>query len=99
MTWTVTGLPPGLSWASSDRAVTVTGTPTAVGTYPVTATATDSVGSSSAATASVVVSAPPSVAAGTLVDWTAGRPYASRDLTVVGGTAPLTWDGQRRTRL
>ncbi|ASW54208.1 putative Ig domain-containing protein [Plantactinospora sp. KBS50] len=45
-TWTATGLPSGLSVSSGG---VISGTPTAAGTYPVTATATDSTGASGSA--------------------------------------------------
>ena len=46
-TWTATGLPPGLPISTAG---VVSGTPTTRGTYPVTATATDSVGGTGSTT-------------------------------------------------
>jgi beta-glucosidase len=47
LTFTATGLPPGISIASNG---TISGTGTTLGTYTVTVTATDSVGVSGTAT-------------------------------------------------
>jgi hypothetical protein len=41
-TWTVTGLPPGLSASPANNTVAITGTPTTAGTWTVTATVRDS---------------------------------------------------------
>lgn len=54
--WTVTGLPPGMTETNGGRSIT--GVPTAAGQYAVTFTATDSLGVTGSVTANVTVVAP-----------------------------------------
>ncbi len=57
-TWTVTGLPTGVTAAGTSTAtVTTSGTPTAAGSFSVTATVTDANSKTATYTASVVISA------------------------------------------
>jgi hypothetical protein len=90
--WTVSGLPDGLS---ADAAGQVSGTPLASGTSTVSAAVTDHSGVSKSITLSLNVldqggPAPLTIDTTTLPDAVVGVPY----LTVIsghGGTSPLTW--------
>ncbi|WP_442935214.1 putative Ig domain-containing protein [Micromonospora sp. CPCC 206061] len=87
--WSATGLPPGLSISSSTGSVT--GTPTAAGTYNVTVTASDS--SSPAKTGitfywwsvALAVSNPGNQTSAV------GMPTSPVNHTATGGTAPYSW--------
>ncbi len=89
-TWTApnSGLPPGLSLASSGH---IGGTPTTTGTFTFSLTATDSGGYRD--TASFTMTVAPALAittASALPDGAAGAPYEAQ-LAATGGTAPYTW--------
>jgi len=89
---TVGALPPGLSLSANGL---LSGTPTAIGTFNFTITATDSSTGSGPAVAvqaySLTVSSPPlSIAPGNLPTATVGVTY-SQTLTTSGGTAPYTY--------
>ncbi|HEX9039733.1 MAG TPA: putative Ig domain-containing protein [Trebonia sp.] len=88
-----TGLPPGLTAVASAGTLTISGTPTTAGTYPIQVSVSD--GSTPALTAtaslSVTVSAPPlTVTAGTLAAGTVNVAY-SATVTAAGGTGAHTW--------
>lgn len=87
LTWTATGLPPGLTISTTGL---VTGTPTTVGTYPVTLTATDRVGATDGDGFSWVVASPVTV---TNPGNQVGRVGTAVSLPVAGGggVAPLAW--------
>ncbi|MCE9637234.1 MAG: putative Ig domain-containing protein [Planctomycetes bacterium] len=91
VTWTATGLPPGLTATPSSRTLAITGTPTTVGSYSVVATATDAAGSTAAKTFAVTISAPLTTPTGTLPDWTVAQSYGSRAVTTTGGTDTISW--------
>ncbi|MFM7911627.1 MAG: hypothetical protein ACKO9W_05540, partial [Bacteroidota bacterium] len=83
---TVTGLPAGVTGVWASNAVTISGTPTATGTFNYTVTLTGCNGGTSTATGTIVVTAPPS--AGTLsgnqsICVTGTTAFAS---TISGGT-------------
>jgi len=90
ITWTSTALPAGLSLDSANGVIS--GTPTAVGNYSVTLTATDHDGATGTQDVSINVNASPSITS------TAGS-YAvevntslsTTAPTVSGGTGTLTW--------
>lgn len=89
-TWSVPAgkLPPGLTLNAS--AGTITGTPTAGGTYPLNVTLTDSQNNTTTANLSIVVSAGVVISPSTLAGGVVGAAY-SQTLTATGGTAPYTW--------
>ena len=91
-TWSITGLPATLTFASTGTTVTISGTPLAAGTISGTATVTDSKGRSSAAFpfSFTIAPAPTPVISGTLPNGNVDVPY-SGTLTVTGGVAPFTW--------
>ncbi|SDH84808.1 aminopeptidase S [Actinokineospora alba] len=81
-TWSATGLPTGLSVSTSGL---ISGTPSAVGTYNVTATATDSAGKTGSATFTWTIStAPPPGCSGTN-----GTDVAIPDNTTVNSTITI----------
>jgi hypothetical protein len=92
-TWSITGLPATLTFASTGTTVTISGTPLAAGTISGTATVTDSKGHSSAAFpfSFTIAPAPTPVISGTLPNGNVDVPY-SGTLTVTGGVAPFTWN-------
>ena len=81
-TWTITGLPPGLS--SSGR--NISGTPTTTGTYDVTVTVNDTTYGTSTATFPIIISTPPVTFSTTSVtSATVGQAY-SATIQATGGT-------------
>jgi hypothetical protein len=88
-TWTATGLPAGLSIASATG--TITGTPTAAGTYTVSLSATDSSGlTGTASFAWTITQASLSITPSSLPAPAVGRAYGMT-LAAVGGAAPYSW--------
>jgi hypothetical protein len=95
LTYSATGLPPGLSISSSSGLIS--GTPSTAGTYSVTATATDTTGASGAATFAWTVSSSSSGGGGsceviytTTDQWTGGF-TASVAITNTGSSAISSW--------
>ncbi|MCU1322108.1 MAG: Ig domain protein, partial [Acidobacteriaceae bacterium] len=92
-TWTITSgtLPTSLSIT---RSGVIAGTPTVAGTFPVTATVTDSGSPAQSKSASYTVVVAPSsqltITSSTLATATSGTPY-SQSLQAGGGTAPYAW--------
>lgn len=87
ITYVVTAgsLPPGIVLGASGA---LTGTPTTAGTFTVTVTATNSVGTSSA-TLTILVRAVPTITTTTLPGATEGVAYGSA--VQAGGTAPMSY--------
>lgn len=86
-TWAATGLPPGLVISSGGA---ISGTPTTVGSYTVTATVTDARGATGSATFSWTVNPTLAVNDPGTPSSTTGR-ATSLTFGVTGGTAPFTW--------
>ncbi len=87
--WAAGGLPAGL--AINSGAGTISGTPTATGTFDITVTATDVAGASASRIFTVTFDPPPAITSGTLPNWTAGVAYPDTTFSDTGGTAPFTW--------
>jgi heme exporter protein D len=87
-TWTVTGLPPGLSLNTATG--TITGTPTNDGAYTVQITATDTTGTTGTASFTWTIQAVLAVADPGTQQATTGSP-TNVTLTATGGTSPYTW--------
>jgi hypothetical protein len=87
-TFTASGLPPGLTMASSGA---VSGTPTAAGSYTVAVTATDSTGLTASASFPVTITAPLTVATTTISNAVVGVALTAVNLTASGGTPPYQW--------
>jgi hypothetical protein len=94
-TWSVTGLPPGLTATANDATLTISGSPTALGTYSLGFSAKDSSSPTLTGTASfeyltvqdqgiAVTVKGPSTA-------TVGQPY-SATVTATGGDGTFIWD-------
>ncbi|WP_225214312.1 putative Ig domain-containing protein [Comamonas avium] len=82
-------LPTGLSLNNSTG--TLSGTPTAGGTFNLTITASDTNGATGSQTYSLTVSAPSiTLSPGSLINGTVGTPY-SATLSSTGGTAPYSY--------
>jgi prepilin-type N-terminal cleavage/methylation domain-containing protein len=87
LTWSATGLPPGLGVASNGL---ISGTPTTVGTYSVNATVTDGFALVGSAVFSWVVNPAP-VVTNPGAKSSQGGLATSLTLAMTGGTPPLTW--------
>jgi hypothetical protein len=87
--WSASGLPPGLSIAGNG---TVSGTPSAAGTYPVTVTAEDNQGYSGSANFAWTITPGAQLSRTTLslAPGKAGAGY-SQALAAAGGTSPYSW--------
>ena len=92
--WTVSGLPAGVMASGTTTAtLTISGTPTAAGTSPFSATVTDTKKHTANFSVSIVISAatPTITITGSLpATGTVGVAYTG-SLTASGGTAPYTW--------
>jgi len=87
LTWSGTGLPPGLSIASSGL---VTGTPTTAGSWSVTVKTTDGFGLTGTAAFTWTVNALPQLATPANQTWVVGS-AGTLTPTLTGGTGPYTW--------
>ena len=91
-TWSVPpgSLPAGLSLSAAGA---LTGTPTVIGTFPLTFTVTDTNGLTGSKPLSILIinpSSPPIVATGALPSGVQTQPY-SASLSATSGTPPYTW--------
>ncbi len=82
-------LPPGLSLDPSFG--TITGTPTATGTYQFVVTVTDSMNSMASQTYSITVNLPPTIAGAVLPIAAVNQTYPPFTIPVSNGTSPFTW--------
>ncbi len=92
--WTVLGLPPGVTVSGTSGAtLTASGTPSAPGTYSVSASVKDTRGTIVVYSASVVVKSQPlTISPSTLVALTAGQTIDDLTFTVTPATTgPYTW--------
>jgi sugar lactone lactonase YvrE len=86
-----TGLPPGLTAALQGSTITLSGTPTAVGTYTsVTLSVQDSSGNTATSTYTVTINAPPALGTLSPNTWTAQVEGYTGSVPVTGGTGTLT---------
>ena len=84
-------LPPGLALSASTG--TITGMPTATGTFPFTVRVADTFGQSDTQALSILVSTdnPPQIVPPSLPSGTVGVPYGPTTLQATGGMGTLTW--------
>ncbi|HVP00135.1 MAG TPA: Ig domain-containing protein [Bryobacteraceae bacterium] len=89
-TWSIPPamLPPGLTLNAAQG--TIAGTPTTVGSYPLTVTLKDSQSNTATANLSISVVGGITISPATLPGGTVGTAY-SQALTAAGGQAPYTW--------
>jgi Tfp pilus assembly protein PilV len=88
-TWTVTGLPTGLTASSSGL---ISGTPTVDGTFSVTVRLQDATGARTRRTYNLVIAKPLAITGpAALADWTVTRDYPDTQVTAGDGVAPFTW--------
>lgn len=90
LTWTSTGLPPGLTLSPSGSVATISGRPTVIGAYSVTVAVTDGFGMTGAATFSWRVTPPPVLQNPGDQFSTVGTPD-SLAFNVTGGSSPFSW--------
>ncbi|WP_431293912.1 beta strand repeat-containing protein [Pedobacter sp. P26] len=89
-TYSATGLPPGLTFNPSTRAIT--GTPTTIGTYTIPVTVTDADGKTVSTNYSITINNPLVLSAATLPDGTEGTVYATQTLpAATGGVGPYSY--------
>ncbi|GAA2535164.1 putative Ig domain-containing protein [Winogradskya humida] len=88
-TWTVTGLPAGLTLDTATGVIS--GTPTTAATSTVSATAKDAVGRTLTRTFSWVVAVGPTVTAPATQNGTTGSATTNLTVTATGGTSPYSW--------
>jgi hypothetical protein len=91
-TWSVTGLPAGLSLGGNG---VITGSPTVTGNFSLAVTVTDSQSPAKTASANIPLSvaaaiAPLTITSTTVANGTSNQSY-SATLSATGGTAPYTW--------
>jgi hypothetical protein len=93
LTWSVSAgsLPPGLTLNLSG---TITGAPTATGTFPFTVRVADTFGRNDTQALSIVVSTdnPPQIVSPSLTNGTVGVPYGPTALQATGGMGTLSWN-------
>ena len=88
--WTITNLPPGLTYNALTGVVS--GTPTTVNTYTVNVRVTDAVGSNPASrNVNVRINATPTIVTTSLPNWTVNRDYPGTAVVANAGTTPYTW--------
>ncbi|MEO8694566.1 MAG: Ig domain-containing protein, partial [Acidimicrobiales bacterium] len=88
-TWSASGLPTGLAINAGG---VLTGTPTAVGSYPYTVTVTDAAGATAQMSGTVFINPALSVTApASLPNWTAGLAYLPVTMSSSGGTGTVSW--------
>ncbi|SDG24904.1 gliding motility-associated C-terminal domain-containing protein [Pedobacter terrae] len=91
-TYSATGLPPGLAFNPSTRAIT--GTPTTIGAYTVAVTVTDADGKTVTTNYTININNPLLLPAATLPDGTEGTVYTMQTLpAATGGVGPYTYVG------
>jgi len=92
LTWSISAgaLPPGLTLNATG---TITGAPTATGTFPFTVRVADTFGQNDTQALSILVntSNPPQIVPASLPAGTVGVAYGPATLQATGGNAPLTW--------
>ena len=88
VTWSVVGLPPGLTMTSGGR---ITGTLTTVGSYDVTITVTDAVGGQGSVTFPWKVNKKLTVTAPSAMTSARGVRIKPENLSVTGGQGPYAW--------
>ncbi|MFC4210214.1 putative Ig domain-containing protein [Pedobacter lithocola] len=89
-TYVATGLPPGLAYNASTRAIT--GTPTQAGNYTISVTATDSEGRTASNTYPLSVTGVLSLPTASLPNGVVGSVYPTQTLpAVAGGTPPYNY--------
>ncbi|MEX2261450.1 MAG: putative Ig domain-containing protein [Bryobacteraceae bacterium] len=88
-TWSISAgsLPPGLTLSASGS---ISGNPSAAGTWPFTIQVSDSVGTVVTAPLTLAIVQPVSIANASLPNWTQGHPFA-QTLSASGGAGPYTW--------
>jgi hypothetical protein len=90
-TWSITGLPAGLTLDAA--AGTISGTPTTAGTAALKVTVQDSLGLQNTLELSVPVVAKLTIVKRALLAATVGRAYSAR-MRVLGGTTPRKWSAK-----
>jgi sugar lactone lactonase YvrE len=92
---TATGLPPGLSAALGGSTITLSGKPTAAGTFNgITASVKDSTGATTSRTFTITINAAPALGALSPTVWQVNQPGYSGAIPVSGGTGPLVVSAQ-----
>jgi hypothetical protein len=89
ITFTETGaLPAGLTLSSSGE---LSGTPTAAGSYAITVTATDTLGSTASQAYTITINPGVALTTPALSDWTVGKTGYNQTVNTTGGTGSFTF--------
>ena len=86
---TATGLPAGLSASLSGSTITLSGTPTATGSFSVNVHVTDAAGAVASSTFALTINAIPTLGSLTPTQWTVSQPGYNGTIAVSGGTGSL----------
>jgi hypothetical protein len=87
---TVTGLPAGLTASLSGSTITISGTPTASGTFNnITVSIQDAASNSASRTYTLTINAAPTLGSLSLTQWTVSQPSFYGTIAVTGGTGPF----------
>jgi hypothetical protein len=88
---TVTGLPDGLGASLSGNIITVSGTPTAAGTFDnINVSVTDAAGATSTGTYPITINAVPTLGSLSVTQWTENQAGYSGTIAITGGTAAFS---------
>ena len=94
---TVTGLPAGLTASLSGSTISISGTPTATGTFnSINASVKDSTGATASRSFSITINAAPTLGTLSATQWTVNQAGFNGTIGVTGGTGAfsnLTWSG------
>jgi sugar lactone lactonase YvrE len=92
---TATGLPAGLAASLTGTTVTVSGTPTAAGTFSnVSVSVRDAAGATASRTFSITIDAVPTLGSLSPAQWTVGQSGYTGAIPISGGTGPLVVSAQ-----
>src|SRR5262249_26229502 len=92
---TASNLPPGLTASLSGNTITLSGTPTATGTFSnINISVQDANGNSGSRTFSITINAAPALGTLTPTQWTVGQSGYTGAIPISGGTGPLTVSAQ-----
>src|SRR4029077_6067048 len=88
---TASGLPAGLTASLSRSTITLSGTPTATGTFNnISVTVTDAAGATASGTFAITINAAPTLGTLSTTQWTNSQPGYSGTIAISGGTSAFS---------